>query len=71
MICFFEHYRSVVLNAYFVLGPASSLDAFSSYLEGRSYSAVLVRQPIDQRPHPHVPLVLVAIYLQIRNRPER
>jgi hypothetical protein len=40
MICFFEHYRSVVLNAYFVLGPASSLDAFSSYLEGRSYWAV-------------------------------
>ena len=52
-------------------GPASSLDAFSSYPKRRSCPACPVGQPVHQRPQHLVPLVLKILSPQTANTPNR
>ena len=52
-------------------GPASSLDAFSSYPKRRSCPACPVGQPVHQRPQRLVPLVLKTLSPQTTNTPNR
>ena len=57
--------------AYLFLGIVSGLDAFSLYQPGRSHSACLVRQLINQRPRSSVPLVLTGPTPQVNNTSSR